>query len=371
MRVLHIGAVCGHGGTETVMATLIKEQRNHGIEADAFFFSDLGGATHFVDICCVRFANSSSLTELLLNHEYDLLHVISGAAPNARLCAKRSSFQGAIVETCHGTFHEWSDSHCITAVSQHTANAIQGRCEKLIQIIPNGIDTNRFSIGQRLKLDNPRPLIAWIGRYVDYLKDFDGFIALANSSAMANFAFEVVDGSMIEYDFQHWLPSQAMVTRKKSWSEMPDFYRGIRDSGGLVVSTSRSESFGLSLIEAGSCGCPVAAPQVGGIAEVIEHKKTGYLYDRSGGTEALIEAINWIRADSNYDSISKNASAHVQEKYTSNRMFESYCHVYEQALDLNKGSRHFLFSRALPIVKRSFLKSAQLIGFYKRKECPK
>ena len=56
MRVLHVSSDCGHGGVETMLAALIREQRKSGIEADAYFLVDQGGVGHYENLCKVMFA---------------------------------------------------------------------------------------------------------------------------------------------------------------------------------------------------------------------------------------------------------------------------------------------------------------------------
>jgi glycosyltransferase involved in cell wall biosynthesis len=45
----------------------------------------------------------------------------------------------------------------------------------------------------------------------------------------------------------------------------------------VFLLSSSEESFGLSALEAMSCGTPVVATDVGGVSEVVEHAKSGWL----------------------------------------------------------------------------------------------
>jgi D-inositol-3-phosphate glycosyltransferase len=45
----------------------------------------------------------------------------------------------------------------------------------------------------------------------------------------------------------------------------------------VVLVPSRSESFGLVALEAAACGIPVVASAVGGLLNLVEHEKTGFV----------------------------------------------------------------------------------------------
>lgn len=47
----------------------------------------------------------------------------------------------------------------------------------------------------------------------------------------------------------------------------------------VCIVPSRSESFGLVALEAAACGTPVVASQVGGLRNIVDHGKTGFLVD--------------------------------------------------------------------------------------------
>jgi glycosyltransferase involved in cell wall biosynthesis/LmbE family N-acetylglucosaminyl deacetylase len=71
--------------------------------------------------------------------------------------------------------------------------------------------------------------------------------------------------------------------------ELLDHYR----SATVLVNPSLSESFGMSLVEAMSVGCPVVATTAGGMPEIVTHGQTGLLVEPADVT-SLAEAIRTL-----------------------------------------------------------------------------
>jgi glycosyltransferase involved in cell wall biosynthesis len=84
------------------------------------------------------------------------------------------------------------------------------------------------------------------------------------------------------------------------------------------------EPFGLTLIEAGACGCPVIAFNRGAIPEIINTGVTGYVVE---DVEGMIDAMQ------NIDAISREACrAHVLENFNVGRMADGYEAIYRKLM---------------------------------------
>ena len=338
MRILHINLICGHGGIETLLATLVKEQRKMGLEADVYSFVDRGGGGAYDGICNAWFAGKDSLAEVLLRGRYDVVHAVTYAATSAAISLRKAWYRGAVVVTSHGVgaYEEALQSDAVVAVSESVAKSIQEHYSQPVQVIYNGVDTELF-YPPRERSDE-KPILAWVGRGSDPHKDVGGLFAMANSRRFPDFQFVLVDGSTEDAQPANWLPPGGEIHRRKRWQEMPDLYRRVASSGGFLMSTSRVDASPMAILEAQACGCPVIAPAVGGIPEIVDHQSTGYLYERQGGVAAVAEAVEWLYAGDNYARASTACVEHVKRGFSAQRMCSEYMLIYQKALGTRKRS---------------------------------
>lgn len=323
---------------ETVLAALIREQRKSGIEADVYFYVDQGGAGHYDGVCRVMFPRTDLLLEVLLREHYDVLHVTTYVAPRVQRAVSRAFYRGAIVVTCHGfgAYERELRSDRVTAVSGAVADSIQPHYSKPVSVVYNGVDTSRF--GPPAQREGGKPIMAWVGRSGDGVKDYAGLTATALSSIAGDFHVVVVDGSPEGAECGNWLPGDATVIRRKPWDQMPEFYRSVAASGGFLLCTSRMEACPMNILEAQACGCPVIAPAVGGIPEIVKDKVTGCLYGLDGGIDAVTEAITWLYSGANYDMAQAHAVEHIGANHTVQRMCGDFTAIYEEVVKQRKPS---------------------------------
>jgi glycosyltransferase involved in cell wall biosynthesis len=85
------------------------------------------------------------------------------------------------------------------------------------------------------------------------------------------------------------------------------------------------EPFGLTLIEAMACGCPVVAINLGSIPEIIKTGETGYVVE---DVETMIEAVG------NIGKISRSACrVHALKNFSDKKMADGYELLYNRILN--------------------------------------
>ncbi len=103
----------------------------------------------------------------------------------------------------------------------------------------------------------------------------------------------------------------------------------------LFLLPSESESFGLAALEAMACGVPVIAARVGGLPEVVEDGRSGFLFP-VGDTDAMGEAGAALLADeARWVEASDAARARAVEHFSADRIVPIYESFYRSVVEGN------------------------------------
>jgi sucrose synthase len=99
-----------------------------------------------------------------------------------------------------------------------------------------------------------------------------------------------------------------------------ELYRYIADHNGVFVQPALFEAFGLTVIEAMTCGLPTFATRYGGPLEIIEHGNSGFHIDPNHGEQASeMLADFFVQCEIKKDywkRISDAAITRIQSRYT-------------------------------------------------------
>ncbi|MBB6283186.1 N-acetyl-alpha-D-glucosaminyl L-malate synthase BshA [Geobacillus subterraneus] len=96
----------------------------------------------------------------------------------------------------------------------------------------------------------------------------------------------------------------------------------------VMMLLSEKESFGLVLLEAMACGVPCIGTAIGGIPEVIEEGKTGFLCALGDVEEAAQKALALLTDRRLHDEMAKEAVQTVHRKFCSSDIVGQYEQLY-------------------------------------------
>src|SRR5579871_1516583 len=101
----------------------------------------------------------------------------------------------------------------------------------------------------------------------------------------------------------------------------------------IMLMPSELESFGLAALEAMACEVVPIATRAGGVPEVIEHGKTGFLAD-VGDVETMARyAIELLRNDQQLREMGLQARAVAKAKFDSSKIVSEYEEFYRRVLE--------------------------------------
>jgi glycosyltransferase involved in cell wall biosynthesis len=248
--------------------------------------------------------------DIIHGHDYktDILAYVLGLCnPHVHLI---STSHGWITNTLKGSLYKWIHLRVLRrfknliAVSEATKSMMSasGITSKKIKVIYNGIDCNYWCFnGQKptLKKEWNIPdnafVIGTVGRISDE-KDYITFLKIAKTvtDKINNVYFVIVgEGKQNErerlVEFADTLDIRDKIVFAGYRSDLLEVY----STCDIFLMTSITEGLPNTMLEAMSMGVSIVSTNVGGIPELVEEGKTGFLFD-IGNTANLAEKIIYM-----------------------------------------------------------------------------
>jgi glycosyltransferase involved in cell wall biosynthesis len=99
----------------------------------------------------------------------------------------------------------------------------------------------------------------------------------------------------------------------------------------MVMPAICYENFPMAIREAFACGKPVIASNLGAMAELVQDRRTGLLFE-PGNHEDLAEKITWmVEHENECIEMGKNARKVFEQKYTTEKNLEILINIYNKA----------------------------------------
>jgi glycosyltransferase involved in cell wall biosynthesis len=115
-----------------------------------------------------------------------------------------------------------------------------------------------------------------------------------------------------------------------------DVHALMRKADMLVFPSQWYETFGRVAAEAFAAGTPVIAANIGAVAELVEHGRTGFKF-RPGDPEDLVTQVEWALSHSaELRRMREEVRAEFEAKYTAERNYRALMEIYQAALERNK-----------------------------------
>ena len=104
----------------------------------------------------------------------------------------------------------------------------------------------------------------------------------------------------------------------------------------LLLLLSEKESFGLVALEAMACGVPCVGTNTGGIPEVIENGRTGYICEVGDIDMISSMSLKILQDDELHWQFSKAGIKRARTQFSSGKILNQYEDIYYQLMEMDE-----------------------------------
>jgi sucrose-phosphate synthase len=126
------------------------------------------------------------------------------------------------------------------------------------------------------------------------------------------------------------------VPKQHKSEDIPEIYRYVARSRGVLVNPSLAENFGLTLIEAAASGLPVVASNDGGPQEIVANCRHGLLIDPLDRQQLTVAIIAALENREQWRRWSRNGITGAARHYTWTAHAERYVRGIDRILHKNR-----------------------------------
>jgi glycosyltransferase involved in cell wall biosynthesis len=348
-RILFAYQVLSLGGVEIILQSRVAELRRRGCRICLLFIEEIDGRVLFegegveVRIC----PTETELANAMSNFKPDwivsidtpvILEVARCTAPEARLVYEvHSSYPHMLAPLADRDFLTGMRGLIVPSASQQQRIRPLLAVDMPVEVVSNALSPGFVETGDGFEAPS-RPIILWVGR-LDALKRWRAFVEIASRLCDRTDAeFVMVSAGFSEEDSAGLpdlirsvgLEDRFRHIRAIEHSRMPAVYQAAAKSGGCMVSTSANESFGMAVLEAMACGCPVVVPDVVGLRDLVRHTETGRLYPPGQLAEACEEVIETLNQPPELCRIVTQRAVEFASSFSSGRAADRFLAVLEE-----------------------------------------
>lgn len=374
---MKIGITCypTYGGSGVVATELGKALAEKGHEVHFISYAFPHRLNHFVENIYyheVEISNyplfehqlyalalTSKMLEVIEFENLDLLHVHyaiphATSAYLAKQIIKKSNSDIKIITTLHGTDitlvglepsflplvkFSIEESDGVTAVSRFLKEKTitNYNIDTNIEVIPNFINTSLYDINPNLQM---RQSVAPNGeKILIHTSNFRVVKRVADTIRILNLVKKEIPAKLVLVGDGPDRSECERLTRDLNLQDdvkflgKQDGLEQILNGADLFLMPSQSESFGLSALEAMSCGLPVISSSVGGLPELIRHNETGYIAEFGDVERMARYAIDLLKNEKKYKIFSKKSRKRAVDNFEESLILPEYEKYYEKVLN--------------------------------------
>jgi len=212
---------------------------------------------------------------------------------------------------------------------------------KDIRAIPIPIDHHKYipsdkkKAKEKLKLNQEKKYILFGAANVgNILKGFPFFLEALKKIIKTSDIHNRLEVLLYGKSTPELISLLPLITNDFGFIESEDKKISLYNAADVFVIPSLQDNLPNTIMESFACGTPVVGFNSGGIVEMIDHKKNGYLAEYKSSDD-LAYGIKWVIENENYKKLSDHARQKVLDEYSEEIVAEKYKQVYEELLHIH------------------------------------
>ena len=208
-----------------------------------------------------------------------------------------------------------------------------------VTTIPNAIDTRVFrpmdkkEARRKMGLPEQGNIILFVSQRVtderkgiSYLIEAVKHLVADDPSLQENTSIAILGGHAEEVAHQLCLPVHAL-----GYVNDEQTIVSVYNAADVFVTPSLEDNLPNTIMESLACGVPCVGFAVGGIPEMIDHKKNGYVA-ACRQSDDLAKGLRWVLLEADKESLHQQALHKVSLNYSQSRVALRYVEVYHQVI---------------------------------------
>lgn len=327
MKIMYLLFSFTVGGTERLVANICNQMENQNEEVHLYIINDLiddnllDTLNENIHVKLLRRKVGSKdkisplfkVAKYIKKNKIEVVHCNSFNAPELLIFSKIVNPNCKVVSTIHGMgqfenigknkilLKNWVCDKFI-GISNAVAGDIvaAGIDEKKVVRVYNGIETKKYDCAKLKKYDENAIVIGCVARIMPELKGQDilleaiKIVKKKHPKVMALFAGGVAESQQRDYEkLKKYVRDNSLEENVKflgNVDNIPEFLNKI----DICVVPSRSEGFGLALVEAMAMGVPCIASNIAGPREIISRTELGKLFESNDSDDLANKLENMI-----------------------------------------------------------------------------
>ena len=357
-HVFHLGHALADLGVEVTVATKSCDGRPYvWRDGDVTVLGSCPYDLHPPDFVTWAAQFNVSLLEAVTGHlsprDFDLVHAHDWMVAYAARALKHS-WGVPLVATIHATEHgrqrglhtamqhhisetEWwlcYEACRVITCSQYMKSEVHGIFgvpEDKIRVLPNGISESWF---ETVRSPDPSPLVAFIGRLVPEKGPHTAVEAMLHVLGEFPHARLVLagdgpmEGELRRRIYQAWLGQVVEMAGRLDDQRLLDLY----SRAWVAVFPSSYEPFGIVALEAMAAGTPCVVGRAGGLAEIVDHGKSGITVRPDDPLDLAQAVASILRDPALAAKLATEARKVARERYSWIDIAQGTLEVYDEAL---------------------------------------